>query len=630
MTFKKILLACSLSVLLAACDEDDKNKAPTASGVAISGDKAVGQTLTGKYTYKDEDDDKEGASKFSWLRNGEAIAGATKATYVITADDLDKTITFVVTPVALTGEPTGSKVESSPVKIPPKNRAPTATNVRITGTPLVGNTLTGMYDYEDADGDDEGTSTFRWLRDGAPIADATGKTYVAVTDDEDKKITFAVTPVALAGESTGSEKKSLEITIQKTGIPLATEVRITGEPSLGNELTGVYTYIKNGSGDEGASTFSWFRNGELISNETEKTYVVTRADIDAKIRFAVTPVADGGGTPVTGEGVKSDPVTVTASTFTLKCNATTEEKFANTGENDYTTNRGDLFIHRQMDDRPWSNKQNNVAADKFSVADIKAEFDAAREMDPTIKEKLRMPTQEVWDSYSSSQKILYLVNSERCDRGLVPFEGIDPRMVTTAQEWADKMTEEDFFSHGKEGTSNYYTARIADSGVNTADGGNADFLAQGENLAFFDKYFPGVDPEIGEPEAQSVYNWMYNDREATRSNPAEPSEYGHRTFITITGLKNNYAAPGNDSGGDTEGLLGGAIKNSAVSDYTHDADGKTYRKRTVKIVMHAFDPSTSYEPKADDKITPAPTFIAPSAADCEDGSTYKSETLTCE
>lgn len=89
--------------------------APSANAVSISGTAQVGQTLTGNYTYADANNDLEGATTFRWLRNGSTeIVGATANTYTLAAADVGNTITFEVTPVALTGTPTtGTSVASS-------------------------------------------------------------------------------------------------------------------------------------------------------------------------------------------------------------------------------------------------------------------------------------------------------------------------------------------------------------------------------------------------------------------------------------------------------------------------------------------------------------------------------------
>ena len=58
---------------------------------------------------------------------------------------------------------------------------PTASNVSINNaTPVLGDELTGLYTYDDADGDAEGTSTYRWLRNGAAISGATATLEKAV------------------------------------------------------------------------------------------------------------------------------------------------------------------------------------------------------------------------------------------------------------------------------------------------------------------------------------------------------------------------------------------------------------------------------------------------------------------
>ena len=48
------------------------------------------------------------------------------------------------------------------------------------GHPQVGQVLTGSYTYGDAEGDLEGASTFRWLRDNVVIAGATARSYALV------------------------------------------------------------------------------------------------------------------------------------------------------------------------------------------------------------------------------------------------------------------------------------------------------------------------------------------------------------------------------------------------------------------------------------------------------------------
>ncbi|HWI48283.1 MAG TPA: Ig-like domain-containing protein, partial [Rummeliibacillus sp.] len=195
------------------------NQAPIATNVGIIGTTEVGQTVTGQYEYVDSENDAEGTSTFQWYRgtqvNGtdkEAIAGATEKTYTLTNDDKDKYVFFEVTPVANEGKTQGQEVVSEAVgKVTVSNQAPTATNVSISGTTEVGKTLTGQYQYTDAENNGEGTSTFQWYRgtktdgtDKKVIAGATEKTYKLTADDKDQYVFFEVTPIASEGEIKGS------------------------------------------------------------------------------------------------------------------------------------------------------------------------------------------------------------------------------------------------------------------------------------------------------------------------------------------------------------------------------------------------------------------------------------------
>jgi len=92
--------------------------APTASSVAFSGTLQDGQTLSGTYTYADDDSDAETTSTFKWYASTSsggasktAISGATSQTFTLTASEVGKFISFEVTPK--NANDTGSAVESS-------------------------------------------------------------------------------------------------------------------------------------------------------------------------------------------------------------------------------------------------------------------------------------------------------------------------------------------------------------------------------------------------------------------------------------------------------------------------------------------------------------------------------------
>lgn len=87
---------------------------------------------------------------------------------------------------------------------------PVAAAVSITGTPSVGQLLTGSYSYSDANADLEGISGFRWVRSatnsvagGTNVGNATS--YTTVAADGGSFLFFCVTPVAVTGLSPGLE-----------------------------------------------------------------------------------------------------------------------------------------------------------------------------------------------------------------------------------------------------------------------------------------------------------------------------------------------------------------------------------------------------------------------------------------
>ena len=148
---------------------------------------------------------------YTWTAppGGGTISG-TGATVTYTPPDVSVQQTFTITVTVSDGQggtATGT-VGVTVQPVAPGNTPPTANNLTIAGTAQVGQLLTGNYTYADADGDLEGTSTYRWLRNGASISGATAKTYTLVAADQGALIVFEVTPVAATGASPGAPVQS--------------------------------------------------------------------------------------------------------------------------------------------------------------------------------------------------------------------------------------------------------------------------------------------------------------------------------------------------------------------------------------------------------------------------------------
>jgi hypothetical protein len=92
--------------------------APYATNVTVSGITEVDKTLTGAYTYNDDEGDSELGTTFKWYRSDDAtgtnrilISGATGQTYTLTAADANKYIQFAVIPTNI--KATGSEVATN-------------------------------------------------------------------------------------------------------------------------------------------------------------------------------------------------------------------------------------------------------------------------------------------------------------------------------------------------------------------------------------------------------------------------------------------------------------------------------------------------------------------------------------
>jgi hypothetical protein len=312
------------SSLSSATSQINSSAVPTVSSVSISGTLTEGLTLTGSYTYSQTDGVAQGVSTFRWLESAtsggtySAINGATSLTYALTPSDVGKYIKFEVTPVAIVPPTTGSAVLSSNVGPIVASSLPVASVVVYTGTETVGHTLTGTYTYSDSGNHPQASSTFRWLRSTtqngtySAISSATSQSYILVSSDIGKYIKFEVTPVSTVatGVAVTSNPSGQ---INSSAVPIASSVSISGIPTVGQTLTGNYTYSQADGVIQGVSTFRWLESltsGGIyspISGATSKLYVLESSDSGNYLKFEVTPVATVP--PTTGSASLSSATT---------------------------------------------------------------------------------------------------------------------------------------------------------------------------------------------------------------------------------------------------------------------------------------------------------------------------------
>ena len=206
-----------------------------------------------------------------------------------------------------------------------KNAAPSATNpnIQLSGSgPWVGTQVTGGYSYQDAESDSEGSSTFRWLREGAEISGATELSYTLQADDVDKAISFEVIPVASTGTLLGQAVVSQTVTAKENAAPTANNVRIllgddktpltelTDNSWAGEVLTADYVYSDAEQDLQSAeqTKYRWLVDGKEVS--TALVYTSQKSDAGKDIIFEVTVAAKTG--TLAGQAVTSAAGQLTA------------------------------------------------------------------------------------------------------------------------------------------------------------------------------------------------------------------------------------------------------------------------------------------------------------------------------
>lgn len=156
---------------------------------AITGDPYEGETLTvSDGTWSNTPD----TYAYIWQRDGVPIAGATDATYELTAEDAGAVITATVkaTNQGVSAVATSAATEEI-LGHPVFSDQPT-----ITGTAQEGETLTGDPGTHDGE-----SATYRWLADDVAIGGETGLTLELEAAQVDAVIVFEVTATNDAGST---------------------------------------------------------------------------------------------------------------------------------------------------------------------------------------------------------------------------------------------------------------------------------------------------------------------------------------------------------------------------------------------------------------------------------------------
>lgn len=258
---------------------------------------------------------------YQWKRCGSSgtgcvsISGATVGTYTLTTSDIGSTVRVTVTATTSDGFAPGTSAPTGVVQAAaPQNVTPPT----ITGTPVVGETLTA------SPGTWSGTNpvfTYQWQKCDASgteascanVAGATGNVYVPVTSDVGSTFRVVVTATNTIGSATKASNPTPVIAskIPANVSPPAIAVSTSFDQSIYfTATTGVWT-----GSPTIAYRYQWRRcnpNGTScvdIAGAVTSTYTPVTADIGSRLRLAVTATNSYG----TATAV-SEPTDVLAGT----------------------------------------------------------------------------------------------------------------------------------------------------------------------------------------------------------------------------------------------------------------------------------------------------------------------------
>lgn len=241
---------------------------------SISGQPVVGQTLVGSAGSWTGGDPMTYA--YEWQRCASstglcvAIAGASGTSYQVTSTDLGSALLLRVSVTNAASTTVATSSRTGVVTSPPPATPPTATTApAISGTPQVGQTLTG------SPGTWSGTApislTYRWRRcdtSGGSCGDvsgATGTTYAPTSSDVGSTLRFVVSASNAGGSATVASTQSATVTAAPAPAPAASSsmrvglnanVAGYGDPMKQNVLNIGAKLIRE---DRGDYALSWAR-----------------------------------------------------------------------------------------------------------------------------------------------------------------------------------------------------------------------------------------------------------------------------------------------------------------------------------------------------------------------------------
>jgi hypothetical protein len=249
------------------------------TAVTVAGVAAVGQTLTADTSAWQPPAD---SYAYQWEEDGQAIPGETAATLKLTPAMEGHRISVTATG---TKQNLGEATATSPAVTVVKGDF-TPGRVTIGGEAKVGGRLSISLDGWDPT---PSTVAYQWLRDGQPIAGATGAEYEATAADASHALAVQVT---VGGEGfNGLTATSASVTVTGGTLTDVAPPLIEGHVKLGHEVT--VNFGETAPAKDAGPHVQWLLEGKPIPNAVQPTYAIQAEDVYKRLSVAVTYAPQG-------------------------------------------------------------------------------------------------------------------------------------------------------------------------------------------------------------------------------------------------------------------------------------------------------------------------------------------------
>ena len=255
----------------------DRNDGPTGQ-ININGSAIEFETLTVTNTVTDLDGIVTDLG-YQWYRDGEQIEGAFTDSYTLQNDDVGSDITVVWRYIDGNSQ-TETARSAVLTDIQNQNTSPTG-SVVLQGVATEGERISIVNSISDADGIDAPFS-YQWYRNGEQISGAVGVEYILDDADVGKNIQVVVSYRDSHGTEENLASGALINVIGVNDDPTG-ELYLSGSALEGSVITLIDTIEDDDGIVDANRTYTWLRNGQVISGAVGKSYTLNDSDVDSRI-----------------------------------------------------------------------------------------------------------------------------------------------------------------------------------------------------------------------------------------------------------------------------------------------------------------------------------------------------------